>query len=275
MADHGPPAPGARRVPLPFAPAFHCWSCGDPIQPHQAAGQGGVCDKLECRAAWVRRRLDEDRRIQARREEQARDALHEGGVDPDRVSWSLTPANAAELVPLTRERRDAFLRHLRRTVEEAVSVNPAPRPAPPHGDEGEGRFPPPGEAEGRALAVGCAACRGWCCRRGGTHAFLDTDRLRRLLRERPDLQPEDIPDLYASHLGEHHLEGGCVFQGETGCRLPREIRGDTCNRYYCPDLVAARRLWRRPGGDGTHHFVALAHPDEKEPRIRDTSVPDL
>lgn len=276
MGVSDPPAPGFRRARLPYAPARHCWSCGDPIHPHQAVGQGGVCDRLECRAAWVRRHREEERRLEAARRERARDALRDEAPDPEGASWSLTPANHAELVPLTRERREAFLRHLRRTVAEATAEATGPADPEPEGTEPEeGRFGPPGPDEGLALAAGCAACRGWCCRRGGTHAFLDPDRIRRLLEERPALAPADVPDLYASFLGEEHLDGGCVFQGESGCRLPREIRGDTCNAYYCPDLVAARRMWREPGDERSHRFVAVARGDGAPARIRGTIRPDL
>ncbi|HZD05960.1 MAG TPA: hypothetical protein VE173_13700, partial [Longimicrobiales bacterium] len=84
-------------------------------------GQGGVCDRLECRAAWVRRHREEERRVEELRKERARAALRDEGLEPDGESWSLTPANPAKPVPLSRERREAFLRHLRRTVAEAVA----------------------------------------------------------------------------------------------------------------------------------------------------------
>lgn len=282
-----PPTP--RRQRLPFAPAHHCWSCGDPINAFQAAGQGGVCPRFECRAAESRRRQAEDRQLEAQRHELARTRMVDEGVDPDTASWSVTPHNDAEPVPLTPERRKAFLDYLRRTTREAAeedgpnaarpgkppAATEADRAPPPDGFKVElgasgsdgppggqpvrgGRFEAPEPAEARALAAGCATCRGWCCRQGGTHAFLTADRIRRLLRERPDLDPDDVPALYEGYLGPRHLRGGCVFQGESGCRLPRELRGDTCNEYFCPDLVQVRRQWRKPGsGDDQHRFVAV------------------
>lgn len=277
--------PGRHRPRLPFAPAHRCWSCGEPIDAFQAVSQGGVCTRFECRAAESRRRQAEDRRVEARRRDVAREHLTGEGLDPDRSSWSVTPYNDAELVALTAERREAFLTYLRRTTREAVEgaetgpagagdnnghTSPpadfaveagasAPAAIQDEAPDDDGRFGPPDAVEGRGLAAACATCRGWCCRQGGTHAFLKADRIRRLLRERPDLEPDDVPSLYEGHLGERHLQGGCVFQGETGCRLPRELRSDTCNEYFCPDLVQVRRQWRTPGGGPTHRFMAV-HP---------------
>jgi len=261
---------------LPFAPVHHCWSCGAAIEPLQAAGQGGVCDRFQCRAAWAQRHRQAEADAERLRHEAAGDALRGAGVDPDLASWSLTPANPGTVVPLAAERREKFLRHLRRVVGEAAGDTRATtRPQPPTtGDEA--RFDPPGPEEQQALEAGCATCRGWCCRRGGTHAFLESGRIRRLLEERPTLSESDVVELYASHLGDDHLEGGCVFQGDRGCGLPRELRGDTCNRYLCPDLGEARRRWRSEGRpEAHHHFVALTRAGGSAPRIRTIEAPDV
>ena len=234
-----------------------------------------MCDRFACRAEGARRQQREEARIEELRRDAAREALRRTGVDPEEASWSLTPSNPAPSVPLATELRDEFTRHLGRVIAEAVQPRSSESSSGSGLDEDGGRFPPPGPDERRALATGCATCRGWCCRRGGTHAFLDAARIRRLFREHPELTESAVVDLYRSHLGDRHLEGGCVFQGETGCELPREIRGDTCNRYHCPDLVEARRGFRRDGGMGKHHFVAIARPGDPAPRTVATDIPDL
>lgn len=261
-------------VRLPFAPAHHCWSCGEPIDAFRAVGHGGVCDRFECRAAEARRKQAEDRAIEARRREVARERMEREGSDPDATSWSVTPYNEAQLVPLAAWRRADFLEYVRRITREAVDLGPhSPEAQPP--DREEGRFPPPRPDEGRALATGCATCQGRCCRRGGTHAFLKPGRIARLLRERPDLEPEDVPALYESHLGAEHLSGGCVFQGEKGCRLPRALRGDTCNDYYCSDLIQVRREWRKESPGDTHHFVAVRPRGEEADDVKSVPKPGL
>jgi hypothetical protein len=223
------------------------------------------------------RQQAEERRLEVVRRDRARRWLADRGVDPEGASWSLTPSNGAGPVPLALELREEFRRYLVRIVEEAVhgesGTGKGAVDAEAGTDTQEDRFPPPTGDEARALGAACATCRGWCCRRGGTHAFLEADRIRRLMDERPDLTPADVVELYTSHLGATHLEGGCVFQGEQGCRLPRDLRGDTCNAYLCPDLVTLRRRLREPrdpGAEGpeSHWFVAVLPGDDVMPRGR-------
>jgi hypothetical protein len=45
---------------------------------------------------------------------------------------------------------------------------------------------------------------------------------------------------YLRHLGDHSIEGSCIFHQVDGCGLPRELRSDTCNRFYCAGLVEYR-----------------------------------
>ncbi len=180
------------------------------------------------------------------------------GIDPDRVSWSVVPANSASPVPLAPDLRADFSAHLRRLIETpppttrprslAQSVAPA-TPDPPSA------LDPPGAAESAALARACSACRGWCCRRGGTHAFLDQDSLARVLQADPTLTVRALEALYLAHLGGDHLDGGCIFQGATGCRLPRELRSNTCNTWFCEDLMSWRSAQTAEKRPDDHHFV--------------------
>jgi hypothetical protein len=39
--------------------------------------------------------------------------------------------------------------------------------------------------------------------------------------------------LYADAVPERSVERSCVFHGEQGCALPRELRSHTCNSYFC------------------------------------------
>ncbi len=260
---------------LRFAPARRCWACDAPIDPHQAIEHAGVCTRIECRIARRRQAGVEDRRIESERRERALRRLHEHGVDPETESWSLTPANPAVTVPLLPELRRDFLRHLDRTVEESLADGVWQRSPREGRRERPLACPAPGPEESRALAVGCAACRGWCCRQGGTHAFLDRHTIERVRRDRPDFSPEDVTRHYASYLGTEHMEGGCVFQSETGCRLPREMRSDACNRHLCEDLLAVLGRWRSSTSrtDATHRFVAIQLGDKTAPAVRETQLP--
>jgi hypothetical protein len=186
------------------------------------------------------------------------------GIDPEAADWSLVPANPAQPRPLSAERSQAFAAHLRRVMDEVRAHREPERAATPERAEdtevGTGAVPDGTEAQAQveAFARACSTCRGWCCRRGGTHAFLDARSLQRVRDQHPDTRPEELERRYLGHLGPTHLDGGCVYQGDTGCRLPRALRSDTCNRWLCDDLLDARRRWRRGSSDpDVTRFVAV------------------
>jgi len=86
------------------------------------------------------------------------------------------------------------------------------------------------------LRTACGFCQGYCCQRGGEHAYLSVDTIRRYTSSNPGLSPGDVRDAYLAHVGQQSIEGSCIFHGPAGCRLPRDMRSDTCNRYYCGGL---------------------------------------
>jgi hypothetical protein len=174
--------------------------------------------------------------VDAGRRAAARDRLSARGLDPDGVAWAVVPSNPADERPLSEGAVADFMRHLRTVLDGEPGAG-----SRTVGLGGSGLTPESPLDD--ALGGACVACRGWCCRRGGTHAFLDGDSTERVRRERPDLDTAALEHLYARYLGPTHLEGGCVFQGPLGCRLPRELRSDTCNRWWCEDATRIREQW--------------------------------
>jgi hypothetical protein len=55
----------------------------------------------------------------------------------------------------------------------------------------------------------------------------------------PELTDEAIVQAYLAHLPAQALHPGCVYQGELGCTLPREMRSAICNSYLCTGLQMA------------------------------------
>ena len=51
-----------------------------------------------------------------------------------------------------------------------------------------------------------------------------------------DQRPSDVLQTYMAHLGGKTYDQSCVFHGEGGCRLPREMRSHICNDYHCKGL---------------------------------------
>ncbi|AMW05661.1 hypothetical protein [Gemmatimonas phototrophica] len=91
----------------------------------------------------------------------------------------------------------------------------------------------------RVVVAVCSACRGHCCTNGREHAFLRVRTLRDYAAAHPEHTDEAIVQAYLAHLPTHALHPGCVYQGERGCTLPREMRSAICNSYLCTGLQMA------------------------------------
>ncbi len=138
------------------------------------------------------------------------------------------PAYRGTLAPLPEARRKAFARHLKTIIDEAFD-----EPSRPVSEKARLSHPP---ALLRTAEAACAACSGHCCSKGGDHAYMDDDTIRRVTHGRPELTRRRIAALYLRYLGDESLAGSCVFHGAQGCRLPRTLRADLCNMFYCNPL---------------------------------------
>jgi hypothetical protein len=52
------------------------------------------------------------------------------------------------------------------------------------------------------------------------------------------LRPRDVLAAYLDRLVHRTETHSCVNHGANGCSLPREMRSDTCNDFYCGTLSA-------------------------------------
>jgi len=82
----------------------------------------------------------------------------------------------------------------------------------------------------------CGICKGGCCSIGGDKAFIFNYTIARVRDMLGDPSPEDLLELYMSHVSDQTVEGACINQTKTGCSLPRNLRSDICNTYFCPAL---------------------------------------
>lgn len=155
----------------------------------------------------------------------------------------LVPAQRDRLAPLPAARRRAFTRHLSEAIAEAFAA-PAPAAEP------QLRIPaaePRSTQDGIAaplvplVRAACACCRGQCCTRGGEHAYLDADTIRRLRRASPGIGAGAILARYRAALGGETYAGSCVFHGKAGCKLERALRTDLCNSFHCTPLAGFLR----------------------------------
>ncbi len=82
----------------------------------------------------------------------------------------------------------------------------------------------------------CCKCKGGCCVSGKDHAYLSVYSMRRFMDENLQLASHQILNLYSSKVSENTIEGSCINQTSSGCVLPRYMRSDICNGYYCDAL---------------------------------------
>ena len=86
------------------------------------------------------------------------------------------------------------------------------------------------------VRTGCATCQGFCCKGGGEHAYIDERTMARVRRDHPDLDARQVIRLYIEALAPLAYRGSCLFHGARGCTLPRPLRAELCNSYYCNGL---------------------------------------
>lgn len=82
--------------------------------------------------------------------------------------------------------------------------------------------------------AGCAACRGRCCEGGYQNlAYLRPADVARFRARNPGATPDSMVAAYFEFLPDKHVQHSCVFHGEFGCTIPREMRNNICNGYKC------------------------------------------
>lgn len=214
----------------------YCGCCGDELTAHQALSSG-ICDKPRCRE-WKIARVGAELLERRRRETMERlfeeqapiVAKAAAAIDaaPETVVRATIPWQGSPVAPLSAARRADFAEHLRWIVGEAFA-GPVPQ------DDLSERIAAEAD-EAPFSATACAACRGQCCSRGGTTAFLQPADIARWRQRAPETPPDEIVDWYLGRLPAETIAEGCVFQAAEGCVLPRDRRSDHCNTFYCRSL---------------------------------------
>jgi len=150
------------------------------------------------------------------------------GIDqPERFPLAIVPSFANGMVLLPEERKQRIRAHIAQVIAESWDQPPADKIDVPV-------IPRPAVQE--FFGGACALCRGYCCRLAGDHAFFRAETAQRFHRDNPDMTQEQVIDHYMSYLPEQSLENSCVYHGERGCVLPRDIRPSICNDFFCEGL---------------------------------------
>jgi hypothetical protein len=230
----------ADRRPRPHLSRTPCVFCKGPLTVHQEV-RGGVCDDPRRRRSALQKRLQ----AAALQRQQEADKLRQqalawrqevvtrlGLANPEALTLAVLPSNDRPIIPLSAERRRTFRAH----VVEIVSA--ALRPVTM--ESVEDKVPAEDAREDAMLGMACATCRGYCCRGGGVHAYLDESTMRRYVRRHPHLVAEDVVEAFLGKLPQRSYRYSCVYHGRFRCTLPRDMRSDICNAFLCNGLGTFR-----------------------------------
>lgn len=163
----------------------------------------------------------------------------------------MVPRNQKALVPTSPERVRRLRMHLVESLRALRTMKDPERSASP-------LRPAPDGFAGRVARTACSLCRGWCCKGGGDHAYLDERTMARVRHARLELDARAVLRLYVDRVPAVGYEGSCVFHGAKGCTLDRSLRSDVCNSYYCGGLGTYVT-----DGDTTTDVVVIAGEGDK------------
>jgi len=190
--------------------------------------------------------------IKASEEKENNDLLRSALTNPkvpiDRSTQVLAiPSGLVEISLLKSSRVKRYREHLRRVITEAVQLNNASEVVQ---DQYFNAYQKSLDVDKRLSANPklrvlsdklCTLCQGGCCSEGGDHAYIRTVTIRRYMDSNPELTTEEIFDGYVSKLSDKTVDSSCINQTDKGCALPRVLRSDVCNGFYCDSLKSYQK----------------------------------
>lgn len=154
-------------------------------------------------------------------------------IEQNKPIVALLPHNNMLVTRLPEERKEEFLSHLKALFNDIKAGEETTRRL--YSRELEAPLP---AVESTLLGNACATCKGYCCGLGDTHAFQDYPSLKHYLSTQPaDITENELAETYSSLIPSHSYQNACVFQGDHGCTLSRDMRSFTCNNYRCDSLI--------------------------------------
>jgi len=214
------------------------------------------CSEPACQRALAQNVITQTSALVQAQTEQAIDGYFETQQTPKKQAKILAvlPANTETVIAAQAPRQQSFLQHLSRIYDDVVNHTPGLNKTYPSDDTPQD-LP---QVKG-LLSKACATCKGYCCRLGAEHAFIDYASLRTTLQKLAQAPSQEsqatslIPDvdasiedsmdkqqlisLYGDYLPSQSYSDSCVFQGPKGCSLPLTMRSITCRTYKCESLI--------------------------------------
>ncbi|CAA0081828.1 Uncharacterised protein [BD1-7 clade bacterium] len=152
------------------------------------------------------------------------------------------PSGPAQTIKVSAARISAYQQHLEKIIAAAIDAsseddfpNDNEYSAPPRRQEMDDLLA--GDNRLREVSDSCCSyCKGGCCVLGKDHAYLLPITLFRYLRDHPDETPQALLQRYLDLRPEVVMADSCINHTPQGCALPRELRSEICNGYYCDSL---------------------------------------
>jgi len=219
----------------------NCLYCSTPLSRHEQFA-GTICGNWRCREKFLENQLAGYRREAA----QALDL-----AQAETFPIAIVPYWEPKLVPLAPEDRQLLADFLHGLIvsefSEGVSSELMLDSSQPDSPDMTAQ-----------LGLVCAVCQGFCCFHGAANnAFLDHKTLMRFVTEKQGLELCEVVSIYLDYLPKEHCHNACLYQGEQGCVLPREMRADICNNYQCGGLRTARERFATSADNRA--FVVVRH----------------
>lgn len=149
------------------------------------------------------------------------------------------PSGLTELAPPSNERTKRYSEHVSQIIHDATESMNNSTVANLHDDDAKDRLRlveqkisqiPKLHAIADRL---CGMCKGGCCAAGHDHAYLSVSTIKQFMKSQPELSTAEIHEHYLSRVGTKTVVDACINQTEIGCSLPRNMRSDICNGFYC------------------------------------------
>ena len=158
------------------------------------------------------------------------------------VEFVLIPSGNDEHVALTAERVEKYAAHLKCIINEACEYVSATEVA--HDEHHDAyvrrqKLEQKLERHPQLSVISdklCAMCKGGCCACGKEHAYHSVFSMRRYMDENPQQSAGEIIECFLSAIATHVIADSCINHTVNGCALPRSMRSDICNAYYCDSL---------------------------------------
>ena len=158
------------------------------------------------------------------------------------VQTVVIPRGLATVTPLSESRIENYLQHLRAIIAEAASyasieevVHDQHYAARHKLAELDARFADHPELRNISDQL-CTLCKGGCCISGKDHAYLSAFSMRQQMEQNPGWSQDDLLERYRRLISAQTMEGSCINHTPDGCALPRELRSNICNAFYCDAL---------------------------------------